>query len=143
MGSFLELHPCMNQGTFVYRYDRDSGGEETAEQGESRLSVLEAVRERFDHRLHTRVSQHFEERVWIRDTILRRTIPEAEAALLHLDQPIEAFPGSETHPSSAVGNRSDFDFPGNRGFTQETREGSGDIAEPQQCDRKGRESIYD
>ena len=44
-GSFLEFHPSMNQGTFVYRYDRDSGGEETAEQGEGGLSVLEAVRE--------------------------------------------------------------------------------------------------
>jgi hypothetical protein len=74
---------------------------------------------------------------------MRRTIPEAETGLLHLDQPIEVFRRSDKHASSAVGNRPNLDFLGNPEFTQETREGSGDIPEPQQCDRKGWESIYD
>jgi hypothetical protein len=76
----------MNQGTFVYRDDCDSGGEESAKQGEGGLSVLEAVGEGFDHRLHAQVLQRVDEGAWISDTIMRRTIPEAEAGLLHLDQ---------------------------------------------------------
>src|SRR5262245_63072325 len=124
----------MNQGTLVDSYDRDSGGQELANQREGGLSILEAVREGFDHRLHSRASQRLNEGAWLSDTIMWRTIPQAKAVLLHPDQPIEMFRGSETHSSSAVGDRSNFDFLGNSGFAQETREGSGDIAEPQQGD---------
>jgi hypothetical protein len=133
----------MNQGTFVYRYDRDSGREESAKQGEGGLSVLEPVGEGFDHCLHAQVLQRVDEGAWISDTIMRRTILEAEAGLLHLDQSIEVCRGTETHRSSTIGDRPDFDFFGNSRFTQETRKGSADIAEPQQCDGKGRELTID
>jgi hypothetical protein len=133
----------MNQGTFVYRYDRNSGREETAKHREGGLSVLETVREGFDHRLHTRVSQRVDEGAWISDTIMRRTIPEAEAGLFHIDHSSKVFRGREPQTSSAVGDRSDFDFFGKSRFTQETREGPGDIAEPQQCDRKERKLAID
>src|SRR4030095_6822448 len=104
-----------------------------AQYGEGGLPALEPVGKRLNHGLYARCQQPGDEHILVRDTIPRRTAPKGEALLLHLDQTLEDLRCGETHAPGAVGNRSDLNLPGSRGFLQETSEGTTDIAEPQQC----------